>query len=134
MDALKELLSAHGFRGDARRVRCFAHTLNLTAKATLRQFEKRKGKKKKRTENDDSDFEDLPLLGLVDANSDDEADEELPDLEDLPEIIGDDDDGEKAEMDEEEIVNVFGTLTEEEQERWKDDVKPIRSALHKVSY
>ena len=70
----------------------------------------------------------------MDANSDDEADEELPDLEDLPEIIGDDDDGEKAEMDEEEIVNVFGTLTEEEQERWKDDVKPIRSALHKVSY
>ena len=40
MDALEVLLQEHGFRGPARRVRCFAHTLNLTAKATLRQFEK----------------------------------------------------------------------------------------------
>ncbi len=94
------------------------HTLNLTAKATLCQFEKRKGKKKKRTNNEnDPDFNDLPLLKPVDTDSGDEDDEGLPDIEDLPdsEMIGDE--GEKAETDEEEIVNVFETLTEEEWDR-----------------
>jgi len=136
MDVLETLLSAHGFRGRARRVRCFAHTLNLTAKATLHQFEKRKGKKKKRTDDENEpepDFDDLPLLGPIDADSDDEDDNEaLPDLEDLLEMTGDDD-GEKAETDEEEIVNVFEALTEEERDHWKEEVKPLRSALHKVS-
>ena len=32
-----------------------------------------------------------------------------------------------------EIVNVFATLTNEEKERWKMEVMPIRSALSKVS-
>jgi len=52
MDALKVLLQEHGFCGHARRVRCFPHTLNLMAKATLRQFEKIK-KKKKCTDDDE---------------------------------------------------------------------------------
>ena len=140
MDTLELLLSKHGFRGRARRVRCFAHTLNLTAKATLRQFEKKKGKKKKRTDNDNSetpDFGDLPLLEPIAENgdSDSESESDLPELEDLAEMTdeGDDEEEEKVEKDEEEIVNVFETLTEEEQERWKEEVKLLRSALHKVS-
>ena len=141
MDSLEILLREYGFRGRARRVRCFAHTLNLTAKATIRQFEKKKGKKKTRKDNDDDpDYNDLPLLEsvIVDEESDDECDnaEEDPDQDEIPGLIDidDDDDGaEEAAKDEEEIINVFETLTVEEQERWKVEVKPIRSALHKVS-
>lgn len=134
MDALEVLLSRHGFRGRARRVRCFAHTLNLVAKATLRQFEKRIGKKKKRTDNNEpSDFDDLPILEPygADENADDDdfSESELPDLEDL--AIQDDDDGEKNVRDEEEIVTVFQALTPEEHEQ---EVRPVRSALFKVSY
>jgi hypothetical protein len=82
MDHLEILLGEHGFRGRARRVRCFAHTINLTAKATLRQFEKTKGKKTKRTDNDETPiFDDLPLLEPIDVENDsDDSDREL-DLE-----------------------------------------------------
>jgi hypothetical protein len=135
MDTLELLLGKYGFRGRARRVQCFAHTLNLTAKATLHQFEKKKGKKKNRTDGVDEipDFDELPLLEPIDADSDNEDDDEdLPDLEDLTDMV-DDEDEEKVVMDEEEIVNVFETLTEEEQMRWKAEVKPLRSALYKVS-
>ena len=40
---------------------------------------------------------------------------------------------EEAANDEEEIVNIFETLTEDEQARWKAEVLPIRSALFKIS-
>lgn len=141
MDSLEILLREYGFRGRARRVRCFAHTLNLTAKATIRQFEKKKGKKKTRKDDDDDpDYNDLPLLEsvIVDEESDDECDnaEEDPDQDEIPGLIdidNDNDGAEEAAKDEEEIINVFETLTVEEQERWKVEVKPIRSALHKVS-
>ena len=141
MDALAILLREYGFRGRARCVRCFAHTLNLTAKATISQFERKKGKKKTRKDNgDDPDYNDLPLLEsiIVDEESEDECDnvDEEPDQDEIPGLIDieDDDDGaEEAAKDEEEIINVFETLTIEEQEHWKVEVKPIRSALHKVS-
>jgi hypothetical protein len=139
MDTLELLLNEHRFRGRARRVRCFAHTLNLTAKATLRQFEKKKGMKKKRANNDNGeapDFDDLPLLEpIAEDDGDSESDSDLPDLEEFAEMIDEGDEGEEGieENDEEEIVNVFETLTEEEQERWKEEVKPLRSALQKVS-
>jgi hypothetical protein len=138
MDSLEILLGEYRFRGRARRVRCFAHTLNLTAKATLRQFEK-KGKKKQRTDNDNEipDFDELPLLEPIlhaDNEDSDVDDNDLPELEELEsETIEDEEEEERAARDEEEIVNVFETLTDEEQERWKAEVKPIRSALYKVS-
>jgi len=138
MDSLEILLAEYGFRGHARRVRCFAHTLNLTAKATLRQFEKKKGNKKKCTDDDNEtpDFDELPLLEpLADSeDSDSDVDDnDLPELEELSESIDEEEGEERAARDEEEIVNVFQTMTNEEQERWKAEVKPIRSALHKVS-
>jgi hypothetical protein len=132
MDTLELLLQAHGFRGRARRVRCFAHTLNLTAKATLRQFEK----KKKKADNDTldtPDFNNLPLLEPIDDDTDSDDDMDMQDLEDLPALLEEDDDDGKEGRDEEEIVNVFERLTEEEQERWKEQVKPLRSALYKAS-
>ena len=138
MDSLETLLVEYGFRGRARRVRCFAHTLNLTAKATLRQFEKKKGNKKKRTDdkNETPDFDELPLLEPLDADDEDSDsdvdDNDLPELEELSEPIDEEKGEERAASDEKEIVNVFQTMTDEEQERWKAEVKPIRSALHKV--
>lgn len=108
------------------------------AKATVCQFERKKGKKKKRTENDDDvtpDFDELPLLEPIEIGIDDESDDEdsmdLPDLEEIPDMA-DKEGPEEAAMDEEEIVNVFETLTEEEQARWKAEVQPIRSAIFKV--
>jgi len=140
MDLLATLLREYRFRGRARHVCCFAHTLNLTAKATIRQFERKKGKKKTRTDdNDDPDFDDLPLLESVIADEESDNDgndvgEEPDDLE-IPGLIDidDNDDGEEAVRDKEEIINVFETLTVDEQEHWKAEVKPIRTALYKVS-
>jgi len=139
MDALEVLLQEHGFRGRARRVRCFAHTLNLTAKAMLRQFEKIKKRKKRTDDNEIPDYDDLPLLEPIDvpndpADSDDEN-SDFEDLEDLAGMMGEEDEGSdegKVTRDEEEIINVFQTLTIEEQRRWKEGVKPLRTALYKV--
>ena len=132
MDTLELLLQVHGFRGRARRVRCFAHTLNLTAKATLRQFEK---KKKKADNNtlDTPDFDNLPLLEPIDDDADSDDNMDMQDLEDLPALFEEDEDNGKEGRDEEEIVNIFERLTEKEQERWKEQVKPVRSALYKAS-
>ena len=134
MDTLEILLHKYGFRGRARRVHCFAHTLNLVAKATVCQFKRKKGKKKRRSDEDTPDFDELPLLeAVVDWNeSDNDQSMDLPDLEEITDTA-DDEGPEEAENDEDEIVNVFGTLTEEEQARWKAEVRPIQSALFKVS-
>lgn len=105
----------------------------------MRQFDKKKGKKQKRTDSDNEtpDFDELPLLEPIDADNEDTDsdadDDDLPELEELTETIDEEEEGEKAVRDEEEIVNVFQTMTDEEQQRWKAEVKPIRSALHKVS-
>ena len=132
MDTLEILLMEHGFRGRAQRVRCFAHTLNLTAKATLCQFEKKKKKKAEDDTLDTPDFDDLPLLEPIDDGGDSDDDIDMQDLEDLPGLMEEDVDDGKEGRDEEEIVNVFERLTVEEQEQWKE-VKPLRSALYKAS-
>jgi hypothetical protein len=133
MDTLEILLKEHGFRGRARRVCCFAHTLNLTAKATLRQFEKKKKSKADDDTLDTPDFDDIPLLEPIDDDGESDDDMDMQDLEDLPGLLDEDGDDGKESRDEEEIVNVFERLTVEEQERWKEQVKPLRSALYKAS-
>jgi len=141
MDVLEDLLRVHGFHGRARCVRCFAHTLNLTAKASIRQFERKKGNQKRRKDNDDEpDFEELPLLeSIVAEEEDDELDDFIDDPHqiEIPGLIDIEEDAEDgsndAARDKEEIVNVFATLTDEEKERWKTEVKPIHAALYKVS-
>lgn len=86
MDELENLLRAYGFHGCARRVRCFAHTLNLATKVTIHQFEKKKGSRKKRKDdNDEPDFEDLLLLeSIAEEESDDELDNDP--IDDINEI------------------------------------------------
>ena len=79
------------------------------------------------------------MLESVIVDEPEESDDECDNAEEEDEIPGlinieDNHDGaEEAAKDEEEIINVFETLTIEEQEHWKVEVKPIRSALHKVS-
>jgi hypothetical protein len=140
MEALSTLLREYGFRGWACHVHCFVHTLNLTAKATIREFERKKGKKKTCTDdNDDPDFDDLPLLESVIAADESDNDGsnmgEEPDDSEIPGLIDTDDDGDREEAvnDEEEIINVFETLTVDKRERWKAEVKPLLTALYKVS-
>jgi len=83
------------------------------------------------TNNDNGeapDFDDLPPLEpIAKDDGDNESNSDLLDLEDFAEIIDEGDEGEEGigEKDEEEIVNVFETLTEEEQECWKEEVKPL---------
>ena len=131
MDALKVLLSEHRFRGRARRVRCFAHTLNLAAKAILRQFEKPKGKKK-------HTFDDLPSLAPIDEgdnnnnNDNSLSDGDKTDLDDIREMFDDEGDENQNARNEEEIDNLFEAMTMAEQEEWKEQVRPLRSALQKV--
>jgi len=91
--------------------------LNLVAKATVHQFERKKGKKKRHSDNEDTlDFDELPLLeAVVDWNeSDDDQSIDLPDLEEIADTANNKG-PEEAAKDEDEIVNVFETLTEEEQ-------------------
>jgi hypothetical protein len=136
--ALKVLLSEHRFRGRARRVRCFAHTLNLAAKAILRQFEKPKGKKK-------HPFDNLPSLAPIDDDDDDDdgdddddddddrlGDGDKTDLSDIEEMLDNEGDENQDARNEEEIDNLFEAMTMAEQEEWKEQVRPLRSALQKV--
>ena len=107
------------------------------AKAILHQFEKRKGKKKEHTDNENEpDFKDLPLLRPINTGGDNEDDTVLPDLKDLQDMIDNDgdNDGEKAGTDEEDIVNIFEMLTEEEKDHWKWEVRPLQSGLYNVSW
>ena len=80
------------------------------------------------------DFNELPLLQPVDNwnESDNEESINLPNLEDIADMA-DEEGSEEAAKDQEEIVNIFETLTEEEQAQWKTEVQPIRTALFKVS-
>ena len=74
MDALQRMLP--NFRGRRCRVRCYAHILNLTAKAILRQFEVQK--KKGNTPEDDNDSNPFHFLGPMGGglDNDDEEPEE----------------------------------------------------------
>ena len=111
------------FPGAPNQTRCFAHILNLVAKSVLRQFEGPKEKKELtgtlptvvQEINSDNDDE------LSDGGNN-EGDDECDDVED--DVVDDDEDGLIDEVDE---------LSEEELARVKENVKPIRLVLTKVS-
>ncbi len=133
MYALKVLLCER-----AQQVHCFAHTLNLAAKAILHQFEKAKGKKHRSGEDSQAfDFDDLPSLAPVDEDNDNGDNDELSDgdktdLDDIEEMFDDESNENQDARNEEEIDNLFKAMSMAEQELWKEQVKPLRSALQKV--
>lgn len=108
------------FAGLNAHVRCFAHTVNLTAKGVLRPFEPRKPK----PGASDADIEAAELAGLADDAGLEELRAELRDLEE---------NGAQERDDLEGFVEVLDEMTEEEREEWNEAVQPLRSALVKVS-
>jgi len=133
------LADPNGSKFVTRRVRCFTHTLNLAAKAILRQFEKAKRKKKNPGGEDSQtfDFDDLPSLAPIEEDDDkddnDVSEGEKTDLDDLGKMIDDEGDEHLDARNEEEIDNLFEAMTVAEQEQWKEQVRLLRSALQKVS-
>ena len=69
--------------------------MNLAAKATIHQFERKKGNWKKHKDNsEEPDFDDLPLLeSIAEEDSDDELEDDLIDEIKMPDIEEDAEDG-----------------------------------------
>lgn len=103
-------------------VRCFAHTLNLTAKSTLGQFEVKKNNDGK----PDSyliDNAEHHLLLLAQDIEIDNTEARVLDIEQNG--VGEKDDIEG-------LFDAVEGMTEQERVEWKDTVRPIRSVLVKV--
>lgn len=100
------------FQGLKAHVRCYGHTVNLTAKGVLRPFEPSKAKA---TESEPTVPENIGLEELY---------AELKDIEE---------NGDKEKDDVEGFVEVLDEMTEEEREQWHADVEPVKTALYKVS-
>lgn len=103
------------FPGLAGHVRCFAHTINLTAKGVLRPFEPKKVKEG--VEEGDE------LEAIARDTEVEELQAELKDLED---------NGDQSKDDLEGFVDVLKEMSEEERQEWHQSVKPVRGALIKV--
>ncbi|KAF9064512.1 hypothetical protein BDP27DRAFT_1230402, partial [Rhodocollybia butyracea] len=112
LDELVKLLP--DFQGRDAHVQCFGHTTNLTARGVLRPFEP---SKLKTTEE-----------GSEPAVPNDDGLEELyAELQDIKE------NGNKDKDDVEGFVEVLNEMTEQEREQWHENVKPVKTALYKVS-
>lgn len=114
IDSLSELLD--DFPGAANQTRCFAHTLSLSAKSILKQF-------------------DAPK-----TNTRDDAAEALADLYEGLDIDERDEREERQLNDDEEedkIVNPWddfrGVMTDEQRKELDESVQPVRSTLVKVA-
>lgn len=105
------------FEGIVGQTRCFAHTLNLTAKAILKQFDVPK------TDNDSLDNVAQTLSNL-ELEDDDKAEREALQMED-------NDDSDKGLTDA-EWVRLREELLEEGIDDWDEAVQPVRSTLVKV--
>lgn len=113
VEKLGELLP--GFPGLEAHIRCFAHTINLTAKGVLRPFEPVKVK--------DAVAEGDELEAIA---KDAEVEELRAELKDLEE------NGEQSADDLQGFVNVLDEMSEEERQEWQESVRPVRGALIKV--
>lgn len=97
------------------RVRCFNHTMQLSAKALLKPFSSA-GSTENDSETDNSD-DDMPALQAID----DEVEED-----DI------DEDEDEDEDDEEEEEDPLGALNDEEREMLMNDTEAVRTTLNKV--
>ncbi|KAJ3713777.1 hypothetical protein C8R42DRAFT_592237, partial [Lentinula raphanica] len=122
LDELEEQLV--GFLGKRAHVRCFAHTVNLTAKGVLCPFEPVKRKAATNEENNEEAGEHRTRtpeeqMGL------DELYTELMNLEENGDVDRDNIEG---------FVEVLNEMSEEEREEWDRNVAPVKSTLYKVSW
>lgn len=114
------------------RVRCFNHTMQLSAKALLSPFNTNMDKSKDTDEKAPSDKEngsdeDIPA-DPTPVNADTSpADEDMPDLEDTDADEVDNEDGEEDDEDDE-----LENLTEEQRAKLLEDTKSVRFTLTKV--
>jgi hypothetical protein len=113
LENLDDLLSGYS---SLNRTRCFAHILNLVAKALLKQFDV-----KTEDKNDLNDDE----RSLLDIETE-ELTEELTEAQDVDinEIDDDDDNG--------GWVDGADTLTPEERENLEESIRPVKRMLVKV--
>ena len=106
------------FRGEKGRVRCFAHILNLAAKAVLRQFDVAKGKEGDATDTAEAELREL-MAGV-----------------DLEDVEGDwnaeDNDEEDEGTDDEDMPNLVADMSDEELEELAIDVRPAKFVLAKA--
>ena len=128
IESLADIMSDFG--GDANRVRCLAHIVNLVVKIILRQFDVSK-KKKKNGIPDILNDPDLP----GDESNDDEVDEivRVLDKEEKEMDEGDDGDDEESETLMSDVEKIEDTMEDEVKEVRKE-VKPVREVLYKVAF
>jgi hypothetical protein len=113
LENLDDLLSEYS---SLNRTRCFAHILNLVAKALLKQFDM-----KTEDKNDLNDDE----KSLLDIETE-ELTEELTEAQDVDITEIDDDDGGGG------WVDGADTLTPEERENLEESIRPVKRTLVKV--
>jgi len=114
---LSELLD--GFPGAANQTRCFAHTLSISAKAILKQFDVPKGKTL------DKDL-DMVAQAFADLTKELDVEEQL--ARESQEVNDDEEDDQPLDS----WVDFRDGLTEEEEEDLDASVQPVRSMLSKV--
>jgi len=118
LDNLGEILD--DFPGSANQTRCFAHTLNLSAKAIIKQFDVPKSRV-----GDDLDEAAEALAAMAkDLDLEDREEQQSRDAE------VNDDDPEDQPLN--AWVDFREGLTEEEVEELDKSVQPVRSTLFKV--
>ena len=112
-----ELLDS--FPGAANQTRCFAHTLSISAKAILKQFDIPKGKTLDK---------DLDMAARAFADLTKELDFEEQSARESQEVGDDDDEDQPLDS----WVDFCDSLTEEELEDLDASIQPVRSMLSKV--
>jgi hypothetical protein len=118
LEHLGEILD--DFPGSANQTRCFAHTLNLSAKAIIKQFDVPKSRV-----GDDLDEAAEALAAMAkDLDLEDRVEQQSRDAE------VNDDDPEDQPLN--AWVDFREGLTEEEVEELDKSVQPVRSTLFKV--
>ncbi len=117
VDALATRISS--FPGQAHRVRCFAHVVNLVAKSLLKQFEPAK----KSTSDTSGDDGETFLIDFTEGI----------DLEDAETTAPEDDlDSNQDKDNTDGFINELTEMDAFEREAFELETKPVRTALLKV--
>lgn len=104
------------------RVRCFNHTMQLSAKALIKPFDSKQSKSPTNDADEEGDTDDV---NVEDDDEDEDEDEDIPDLE-TP-------DGDDNPDDDIETEAALAEMSEEEREILLSDTLEVRSSLTKVS-